>query len=59
MPVLHDPQTCSTIQQRLGALPPDSKRIWDKMAIDQILHHVSLGIETALGRMTIVRDPTV
>lgn len=53
MPLLHDPQTRTSIKQRLATLRPDSKRQWGKMSVDQMLHHVNLALESALGRIQV------
>jgi uncharacterized protein DUF1569 len=53
MPTLHDAQTRAALRQRLESLRPDSPRAWGKMSVDQMLHHVNLSLECALGRSTV------
>jgi hypothetical protein len=53
MPFLHDPRTRVALTQRLATLRPDAQRRWGKMSVDQMLHHVNLLLESALGRSSI------
>ena len=49
MPLLHDAEYRSQLQNRLRKLDPDSQRRWGKMSVDQMLWHVSVAMEVALG----------
>jgi hypothetical protein len=55
MPLLHDPQTRTSIKQRLSTVRPDATRRWGKMSVDQMLHHVNRTLEAALGRRQVQR----
>jgi len=51
MAILHDPATRESIRARVQRLTPDSKRLWGKMSVDQMLWHVSTALEQPLGRI--------
>jgi hypothetical protein len=47
---LHDAGDRAEILRRLKALRPDADRRWGKMSVGQMLWHVSVAMEGALGR---------
>ncbi len=55
MPLLHDPAFRASIQQRIRSLSPGSTRQWGKMSADQMLHHLNIALESALGRIPVRR----
>jgi hypothetical protein len=59
MPILHDPTTRASLEQRLGALTPDTRGRWGKMSVDQMLWHVNQAMGVPLGETTLapVRQP--
>lgn len=55
MPELHDPAFRESILRRLGGLGPASERRWGRMSVDQMLRHVNIALESALGRVPVAR----
>lgn len=53
MPLLHDDQTRSRIEQRLLALTPDTRPHWGKMSVDQMLWHVNQAMALSLGEVQV------
>jgi len=51
MLILHDPAVRDSIRSRVQRLTPDSKRLWGRMAVDQMLWHVNQAMEQPLGRI--------
>ena len=49
---LHDRTFRSDLERRLSNLPHDAQRKWGKMSVDQMLWHVNLALDTALGRVS-------
>ena len=48
---IHDPAVRASIEARLGKLTADSKGVWGRMTVDQMLWHVNQALATALGRV--------
>src|SRR5687767_9345269 len=55
MPELHDPIYRASIEQRIRSLSPSSPRQWGKMSVDQMLRHLNIALESALGRIPVKR----
>lgn len=55
MPLLHDPAYRALIEQRIRSLTPSASRRWGKMSVDQMLRHVNIALESALGRVPVKR----
>jgi uncharacterized protein DUF1569 len=53
MPMLHDDRYRAGIQQRLRELRPDAQRRWGKMTVAQMLKHVNVVMESALGKISV------
>lgn len=53
MPMLHDDRYRANIQERLRALGPETQRRWGKMSVAQMLKHVNLALEAALGKISV------
>ena len=53
--LLHDARAREAIVRRLEALKPDSERRWGRMRADQMLHHMNVNLEMALGRVSPAR----
>ena len=53
MPLLHDPQTRTSIESRLRALTPESRRVWGTMSVDQMLWHINQAMGLSLGTVTV------
>ena len=51
MSVIHDPAVRASIEARLSKLRPDSRGVWGRMSVDQMLWHVNQALGTALGRV--------
>ena len=49
MALLHAPAVKSDLERRLKSLTTDVQRRWGRMTIDQMLHHVNIGLASALG----------
>jgi hypothetical protein len=49
--LIHDPAVRASIEARLSRLRPDSKGVWGRMSVDQMLWHVNQALVTALGRV--------
>lgn len=52
MPMLHDPGVSEAFKRRVQSLTPETKRVWGRMSIDQMLWHVNLPLAEALGDYT-------
>jgi hypothetical protein len=52
MAMLHDPEYRTRIQTRLNTLRPDTKPLWGKMSVDQMLWHINQGLALSLGHIT-------
>ena len=52
MPLLHDPDVRTRIEERLRALSPDAPRQWGKMTADQMLWHVNQLLSFTVGEST-------
>jgi hypothetical protein len=48
---LYDAQYREGIRRRLTQLRPDSHRRWGRMSVDQMLWHLNVALENALGRV--------
>lgn len=48
---LFDPVTASEIQNRLSLLQPDSKPLWGKMNVSQMVAHCKAPLHVALGEL--------
>jgi hypothetical protein len=46
---IHDPQVYNSIRKRVESLRPDSRRLWGKMTVDQMLWHVNVSMREAVG----------
>ncbi|HET9425778.1 MAG TPA: hypothetical protein VFO55_10435 [Gemmatimonadaceae bacterium] len=55
MPRIHDPAFRASIERRLASLTPASPRQWGTMSVDQMLRHVNIALESALGRVAVAR----
>ena len=53
MALIHDPQTRTSIEQRVRRLTPESRAAWGKMSVDQMLWHVNQAIGLSLGTVTV------
>ena len=53
MAVIHDSAVRDSIEARLSKLRPDSKGVWGRMTVDQMLWHVNQALSAAVGRTTI------
>jgi Protein of unknown function (DUF1569) len=47
---LFQPETVEEIKQRIEKLHPDSKRLWGKMEVAQMLAHCTAALEVAAGQ---------
>jgi hypothetical protein len=56
MPQLHDPVCRDAIKARVLAVSSDAKPRWGSMSVDQMMWHISQGLEISLGRVTSVGD---
>lgn len=52
---LHDPAFRESVLQRLTSLSHGSTRRWGRMTADQMLRHVNIALEFALGRVHVAR----
>lgn len=52
---LFDPITAEFIIRRINNLRPDSKRIWGKMTVSQMIAHCQMPLKVALGDMKLKR----
>ncbi len=52
---LLDADVARETQERLARLTPESKGLWGKMSVAQMLHHLSGGIRMATGDLAIPR----
>ncbi|MDH5758995.1 MAG: DUF1569 domain-containing protein [Gemmatimonadota bacterium] len=59
MKTLFDPQWRNAIEDRLGALRPDSARLWGRMTPNQAVCHLTDGFRAALGERPIEPMGTV
>ena len=50
--LLHDPSVGASIRKRIQSLSVDSRRLWGKMTIDQMLWHVNVSMREAVGEYT-------
>jgi hypothetical protein len=57
MSTLHTKEVADGIKRRLQQLRPDSPRKWGRMSADQMLWHVNLAMELALGRFSFSARP--
>lgn len=55
MALLHDSQVRSSLENRLKSLRSDATRKWGKMSVDQMLRHVNIAMDSALGRVRVER----
>lgn len=55
MPELHDPAFRDSVLRRLTSLSQGSTRRWGRMTADQMLRHVNIALESALGRVHVAR----
>src|SRR5215216_4928211 len=46
---LFEPTAVNEVKQRIGHLTPDSKRVWGKMNVAQMLAHCAASMEYAVG----------
>ena len=46
---LFEPSTVAEVKERIGALHPESERVWGKMNVSQMLAHCSAAMESAVG----------
>jgi hypothetical protein len=53
---IHDPAVRAAIETRLGRLRADSKGVWGRMSVDQMLWHVNQAMATALGRVELADE---
>ena len=53
MPLLHDPAVRSRIESRLRALTPESRPLWGRMSVDQMLWHLNEAAAAALGEIDV------
>jgi len=53
MESVHDTSHRARLRQRILALTADSTRQWGAMTVDQMLWHVGVAMEGALGRRTV------
>src|SRR6185503_15279670 len=56
MPLLHDLAVREAIDARLGRLRADSRPVWGKMSVDQMLWHVSQALAADLGHISAPPD---
>lgn len=56
MAVLHDDGMRDAFVKRVQSLTPTTTRVWGKMSIDQMLHHVNTSLAEALGEYTAERS---
>lgn len=57
MALIHDFQVRDSIKTRVRGLSLESRRAWGKMSVDQMLHHLNLALESALGRVAVRARP--
>lgn len=55
MKTLFDKAVCEELLQRIDNLSPDSKALWGKMNVTQMLAHSAAGMDMASGRLNIDR----
>jgi len=55
MKSLYEKQACEELLNRIDQLSPESKAIWGKMNVVQMLAHSSAGLEMATGKLNIDR----
>jgi Protein of unknown function (DUF1569). len=48
---IYDSDVFTELKGRLNKLTASAKPLWGKMTIDQMLHHLNLSMEAALGKM--------
>lgn len=48
---IHDPQVFESVATRLNKLTPESRPMWGKMSVGQMLWHVNQALGTALGHV--------
>jgi hypothetical protein len=53
MALLHHPQIRSSIENRIRALTPESRPVWGKMSVDQMLWHINQAMGLSLGTVTV------
>ena len=53
MALLHDSTFRDSVRQRISSLSAISERRWGRMSVDQMLHHVNIALESALGRVKV------
>jgi hypothetical protein len=51
MKTLYDREVCEEILQRIDKLSPDTKALWGKMNVTQMLAHCGAGMDMAAGRI--------
>ena len=50
MTSIYNPADNQKIIERINKLTPESKALWGKMTVDQMLHHSKLASDTAFGK---------
>ena len=55
MKSLFDKPVCEELLQRIDQLSPESKALWGKMNVTQMLAHSAAGMDMASGRLNIDR----
>ena len=50
--LLHDPGVPASIRTRLDSLRADTKPLWGKMSVDQMLWHINVSMREATGDYT-------
>jgi len=53
---MHDPGMADALRRRVASLTPDSRRVWGRMTIDQMLRHVNLVLAESVGEHTAERS---
>ena len=52
MPLIHDPNFRKSLHDRADKLTRSSERRWGKMSVDQMVWHITGGLELGLERLT-------
>jgi len=53
MALIHDPQTRASIERRIRSLTPESRAVWGRMSVDQMLWHINQAMGLSLGTVTV------
>jgi hypothetical protein len=50
--MLHDERVRASVESRLGQLSKDSRPVWGRMTVDQMLWHVNQALGASLGQVS-------